>query len=166
MKVAQVNKLYKQLMPTEQADLAIDAILRHDDNELGLIVAGVQHNTYDCLHHDYTNRLQGFERVAAYYGVQHWKLKGLVALGLYRFPNHDEIIQSTLKVLARLSALEQALIRFCKAERINIEWVKKQASCNISDEAFSLPVCTVDIDELIDEYVEQFMVGWTGKISH
>ena len=165
MKPAQVNKLYKQLTPKELADLAIEAIQRHDDDELDLIVDSVNRVTYDCLHHDYISRLQGFERLAAYYGVQHWKLQGLAALAFYRFPENNEVIKSTFKVLARLCALEQALIKICKTERINIDAVKWQASCNVSDEIFSLPVCNLENDELIDEYTEQFMIAWTGKIS-
>jgi hypothetical protein len=165
MKPAQVNKLYKQLTPKELADLAIEAIIRHDDDELDLIVDSVNRVTYNCLHHDYISRLQGFERVAAYYGVQHWKLQGLATLAFYRFPENNEVIKSALKMLARLCALEQALIKVCKTERINIDAVKWQASCNVSDEIFSLPVCNLYTDELIDEYTEQFMIAWTGKIS-
>ena len=165
MKPAQVNKLYKQLMPKELADLAIDAGRRRDEGELDLITDSVQRLNYNCLHHDYINRLAGFERIAAYYGVQHWKLKGLAAIAFCRFPENNEVIKSALKVLARLYALEQALIKVCKTELINIDAVKWQASCNVSDDIFSLPVCNLENDELIDEYTEQFVIGWAGKKS-
>ena len=165
MKPSQVNKLYKQLTPKELADLAIEAIQRHDDDELDLIVDSVEHVTYNCLHHDYISRLQGFERVAAYYGVQHWKLLSLATIGLYRFPAYDELTESAMQVLARFNALDNALIKICEIERIDINAVKEQAGCNISYEAFALPVCNLEIDKLIDEYAEQFMIGWTGKKS-
>jgi len=64
-----------------------------------------------------------------------------------------------MQVLARFNALEQALIRVCETERIDFDAVKRQASCNVSDDAFALPVCNLEIDGLIDEYITQFMIG-------
>jgi hypothetical protein len=159
MKLAQVNKLYKQLTPKELADLTIGATQRRDFDERDLIADSVQRGNYNCLHHDYINRLAGFERIAAYYGVQHWKLLSFVTVGLYRYPAYDELTESAMQVLARFNALEQALIRVCETERIDFDAVKRQASCNVSDDAFALPVCNLEIDGLIDEYITQFMIG-------
>ena len=159
MKPAQVNKLYKQLTPKELADLTIGATQRRDFDERDLIADSVQRGNYNCLHHDYINRLAGFERIAAYFGVQHWKLLSLVTVGLYRYPAHDELTEPTMQVLARFNALDKALSKICETERIDINAVKEQASCNISYEAFALPVCNLEIDKLIDEYITQFMIG-------
>ena len=48
MKPDQVNKLYKQLSPIEQANLYIEAVTKKlGDAEVGLIIESVQRVTYD-----------------------------------------------------------------------------------------------------------------------
>jgi hypothetical protein len=156
MKLEQVNKLYKHLAPAELGSLAIEAISRGDDNELHAIVQRVERRTYTAAHKDYRDRLQGFERLALYYGTQYWKYQAFVAKA-FQLEENDEGRKVGLQCLTELCAMELALVQVCKLKRLKVESVKWLADCKGFDEVFPLPVhCNAATNGLLEQYKKTF----------
>jgi hypothetical protein len=166
MKPDQVTKLYKQLTPTEQANLAIDAIKRFDDADFQLIHNSVKRCTYECLHKDYQMQIEAFERLALTYGVQYWKNQALATLALKHHDNEVNGLNSELKDLAlnawkvfliHLGCMELALAEICTKAHIDINAVKWLAEIEDSNAFPPVPTqCNLESSEHFDFYTKLF----------
>jgi len=141
MKAAQVNKLYKQLTPTELANLTIDAITnRLPDNELELIQDSIETGLYKLPHHDYRKHLQGYEQLSFVYGLHWWKAQALAtATGeimnhkLMTEPFSDDLLQIYKVFCGKLASIEQALSEVCIKAKFDIKAVKWLAEISEPD---------------------------------
>jgi hypothetical protein len=152
MKAAQVNKLYKQLTPIEQANLYIEAVTKKlGDVEVQLIAESVQRVTYDCRHKDFTNHIDCYERLAFIYGTQYWKTQALASISALLHRQYDGIIATNTeseKMLAqaskvfysKLASIEQALNEVCTKAKIDIEAVKWLAEISETDSKIFRPI--------------------------
>ena len=73
MKPQQINKLYSNLTPHEQANLAFSAAMRQDETEVDLILSAVKRRTYITPHVDYHTRTHGLVQLSGIFGVAYWK---------------------------------------------------------------------------------------------
>jgi|GEM_PF-1927182 len=144
MKIEQVNKLYKQLTPTELANLTIDAVTnKSPDSELELIKDNIETGLYRLPVWEYRHHLKGYEQLSFCYGLQWWKAQALATLA-GDFMNdtnsaesdHDDMRQVYRVFCGKLASIEQALIEVCNKAKFDINAVKWLAEMGNSSNAF------------------------------
>lgn len=161
MKPDQVNKLYKQLSPIEQANLYIEAVTKRlGDVEVELIIESVKRVTYDCCHKDFANHIDCYERLALAYGTQYWKTQALVTLAtLHRQydgikainpESEDRLAQASKAFYGKLASIKLALREVCTKAKIDIEAVNCLAEISETDSKLFRPIPantdTIDLD--------------------
>jgi hypothetical protein len=140
MKLAQVNKLYDKLTPTEQANLSFEALTRHDDAELAAILDAVPLQTYQQPHFDYRSRSYGLLMVSLVYGSMYWKAKALILAN--QKPDENAVF---------LAAIDVALKNACIQLNIDIDAIRTLAQCKRQPLMTECPK-----PELVAEYTEIF----------
>jgi hypothetical protein len=132
MKAAQVNKLYKQLTPTELANLTIEAVTKRlPDNELALIKDSIETGLYRLPVWEYRKHLDGYEQLSFVYGLHWWKAQAL-ATATGEIMNHkpmtepfsDDLLQIYKVFCGKLASIEQALSEVCIKAKFDIKAVK------------------------------------------
>lgn len=128
----QVNKLYAELTPEEQASLAFDAASRLDESEYDAILANIPKKTYTMPHFGFHHQTMKLSFLVMQYGIEYWRLRALMLYGmLYEDLGLDEMIELYIR---RLVAVETALETVCHKFKINPNTIRKMAHCpNIND---------------------------------
>lgn len=130
MKAKQVDKLYKELTPCEQAALVVEALARNDHDELKLIIDSLEKNTYRIWNPEYTFRKEGLLSLAWTYGIRYWKERELFMRSMLAFEKGDKnAIYHCLTAAAHISGMEVALKTVCNEIKVDIEAVKTLAEC-------------------------------------
>jgi hypothetical protein len=139
MKPDQVNKLYKQLTPTELANMTIEAVTKRESyqlpvKELELINDSVPTALYRLPVWDYRERVRAFFQLAYSYGMHYWRNLALAtaAREIMAETLNDDALQAGLSdalqaykvFLGKLASIEQALIEVCTKAKFDIEAVK------------------------------------------
>jgi hypothetical protein len=132
MKPDQVNKLYKQLTPTELANLTIEAVTnRLPDSELELIQDSIETGLYRLPVWEYRHHIKGYEQLSFVYGLHWWKAQALTtATGeimnhkLMTEPFSDDLLQIYKVFCGKLASIEQALSEVCIKAKFDIKAVK------------------------------------------
>ena len=165
MKPDQVNKLYKQLSPIEQANLYIEAVTKElGEAEVELIIESVPRVTYDCRHKDFANHIDCYERLALAYGTQYWKMQALATSAtLHRQydgiiainpESEDRLAQASKVFYGKLASIELALREVCTKAKIDIEAVNCLAEITETDSKIFRPIpANTDTQDL--EYYRQ-----------
>ena len=152
MKRQQVNKLYSQLTPQEQAALLFEAAIRQDESEANLILDSVERRTYSAPHVDYQQRITGLMSLSGCYGIMYWKtlcqLSALLALSL-----NDACYDKAARLfINKINSMDIALESVCKELNIDVDAIKKFAECSDYQPKFD-----VDMEnQFVDEYTELF----------
>lgn len=131
MRPDQVNKLYKQLTPTELANLTIDAITnRLPDSELDLINDSLETGLYRLPVWEYRHHIKGYEQLSFVYGLHWWKAQALATLAGDFLNNthlteHSDDMREVYKLFCgKLASIEQALSEVCIKAKFDIKAVK------------------------------------------
>ena len=141
MKIDQVNKLYKQLTPTELANMTIDAVSNKlPDSELELINDSLETGLYRLPVWEYRHHIKGYEQLSFVYGLHWWKAQALATLA-GDFMNdtnsaeldHDDMRQVYRVFCGKLASIEQALIEVCNKAKFDINAVKWLAEISEPD---------------------------------
>lgn len=143
MQATPVNQLYKQLTPTELANLTIEAVTKRlGDNELDLIRDSIETGLYRLPHHDYRKHITGYEQLSWVYGLHYWKAQALAtATGeimnhkLITEPFSDDLLQAYKVFCGKLASIEQAMCEVCHKARFDIEAVKWLAEVSEPDKS-------------------------------
>jgi hypothetical protein len=164
MKPDQVNKLYKQLTPTEQANLAIDAMKRQDAKDIELIRDSVERVDYSCPHKDFIQQIHRIERLGLHYGIEYWKTQALATLALkyhtdeINEPTNPELpaiaLASWKTCLAKLHSMELALSEVCTQSQLDITAVKWLAQ--VEDNELFFPTNLLESTEYLEFYTKLF----------
>ena len=151
MKPAQVNKLYAKLTPHEQAVLAFEAAVRLDGNEVDAILEQVERKTYITVYADYQRWAYGLMALVGQYGIEYWKNRALMLVACEIADDDNQQTEQTAnQFFTRTIALELALIEVCKKTKVNVQAIRKMASCPPDDpEKYKFP--EVD-EELVKQY--------------
>jgi len=156
MKPQQINKFYSHLTPSEQANLAFAAAIRHDDTEVDLILNSVEKKTYITTHVDYQSRIHGLVQLSGVFGTAYWKtfFKLSTANLSKTGESFDKVAQ---KCINEFIALNTALSSVCKSLQIDSEIVRKFAECNgINPDFEGLPFQGVADEEFLKQYTMLF----------
>jgi hypothetical protein len=155
MKPAQVNKLYSKLTPHEQAALVIEAVARLDGSEADAIMEQVERKHYRSIHADYTRRIHALTALIGQYGIEYWKNRALMLLAVtYAEDGHEAAETSAMLFLAKVVALEAALIEVCNQLRVDVMAIKKMVGC-LDEDAKPEKLQNADT-ELVKQYVGMF----------
>ena len=116
MKDSQVDKLYKQLTPQENAALAFEALNRHDYQEFDIIEDAVEKRLYKVHDYKYRSRLNGMMTLSLLYSGIYWKHRAYLAAnktdGLW---------------IIELASMEKALNEVCTQLKVDISALKELA---------------------------------------
>jgi hypothetical protein len=135
-----VNKLYKKLPPLQAANLAFEANVRRDNDEVIAITESQPRQYFTGTSSEYSNRFMSLTQLAFFYS----------AILLYRASKYDE--PGVLKIATTLGSMELALIESCKGLGVDVQAVKKLGDVSMEDSFGEYA------DEaLIAEYIEVFM---------
>ena len=143
MKPQQINKLYSNLTPHEQANLAFSAAMRQDETEVDLILSAVKRRTYITPHVDYHTRTHGLVQLSGIFGVAYWKT--FFKLSTANLSKTGEAVdKDAQRHINEFIALNMALNNVCQAFQIDSEAIRKLAECSginpkfegVPDEAF------------------------------
>jgi hypothetical protein len=142
MKPTQVDKLYKQLTPQENAALAFEALNRHDYSELDVIEDAVEKRVYKVHDYKYRSRLNGMMTLSLLYSGIYWKNRAYSAAN-----------KTDLYWIIELASMEKALTEVCTRLKVDILSVKKLAQ--IDDETSLIPDGYA-VAERVDFFIELF----------
>ena len=104
MRAQQVNKLYNNLTPHEQAALLFKAAIRQDNNEADLILDSVEMKTYSMPNLDYQQRMQGLSNLSSAYGMVFWKTLFLLSTLIGRNSDENGFSKTEKLYLKRLNS--------------------------------------------------------------
>jgi hypothetical protein len=141
MKAAQVNKLYKQLTPTELANLTIEAVTKRlPDNELELIQDSIETGLYRLPVWEYRHHIKGYEQLSWVYGCHYWKAQALATVASKHMndndlpePLSDDLLKAYKVFCGKLASMELALIEVCTKAKFDIKAVKWLAEMSETD---------------------------------
>ena len=151
MRAQQVNKLYNQLTPHEQAALAFEALMRKDENDFDLILASVDEKTYIAPHMEYQQRMQGLTNLSSAYGIAYWKTYCQLSAFVGIYSDDDSKDKTIQRFINKLFSMNAALERVCKKLKVDILAVKKFAECSDYEPDFN-----GEVDNQIVEYYTIF----------
>jgi len=159
VKPQQINKLYSNLTPHEQANLAFAAAIRHDETEVDLILNAVEKRTYITAHADYHSRLHGLVQLSGIFGTAYWKT--FFKLSTANLSKTGEAFDKVAKKhINEFIALNTALNNVCKSLQIDSEAVRKFAECSgINPDFEGLPFEGVADEEFLKQYTTLFTVA-------
>jgi len=128
MRKQPINKLYSQLTPHEQANLAFEAAMRKDEKEVALILNAVEQKTYVTGHADYHIRSQGLIYLSGIFGITYWKSFFKLSTANINPTGvaFDSLAQSRIN---QFIALNTALINVCTLLKIDPEVIREFAEC-------------------------------------
>ncbi|WGS85831.1 hypothetical protein [Methylomonas sp. UP202] len=156
MKPAQVNKLYANLTPQEQANLVFEAVSRRDQHAVDAILEHVQRKHYVAPHDDYYNRMYGLVALTGQYGIEYWKNRTLMLVACESAENGNaKAEQITMRFFDNVLAMEVAIAKVCQRFGIDLATVKVLGGCPV--ESVNSTELPDEDDELVREYVEVFM---------
>jgi hypothetical protein len=147
MKPDQVNKLYKQLTPTELANMTIDAVTNKlPDSELELIKDSIKTGLYRLPVWEYRHHIKGYEQLSFCYGLQFWKnlaklnmCHEVMESGLFDAKVSSDCFAAYKIYAGRLISLDLALIELCNKAKFDINAVHWLAEISETDsQAFRL----------------------------
>ena len=155
MKAEQIDKLYKQLTPQENAALAFEALNRHDYSDLDVIEGAVEKRLYTLTDYKYRARYYDMMILSLWYGTVYWKNCAHYAFVLPLGTKTQDYFA------VELASMESALVEVCTRLNVDVASVKKMAMCD------DLPVLPTDIfavAEKVANYTELFMgvIGDSG----
>ncbi|MCQ8130152.1 hypothetical protein [Methylomonas rivi] len=155
MRPSQVNKLYAKLTPHEQAALVIEAASRFDESEADAIMEQVERKHYIATHADYTRRIHALTALVGQYGIEYWKNRTLMLLACEHadLGNHDAEAPA-LRFLAKVLALESAIVEVCNRLKVDVLAIKKMAGCPYND-VKPEELKKADV-ELVQQYTDMF----------
>lgn len=156
MKASQkAAKLYPKLRPVEQANVAIEAIMRGDIDTVDAIEGAVPRMLYKTYHHDYTRRIGGLQILDVNYVALFWKNRALLFFCNERAEAGDaEFDTLRAKCLAKIVAIEEAFTQVC--DKLNVDALAMRQSVEV-DANFCLPKEIPPADEkLVEHYVDLF----------
>ncbi len=157
MKTEQVNKLYKQLSPIEQAALAFEAATREDFEEADLILESVERRNYQTPHRAYLSRCDAFFILALVYGQTYWQTTALAVIACHKRYGDDK---TAADFYSKLASMNEALVHVCNEMKVDIAAVKKIAGCEYAPESFK----DLASPGLVDEYAKEFKRVFTFLI--
>ena len=147
MRLNDVNKLYKKLPPLQAANLAFEANVRRDNDEVIAITESQPRQYFTGTSSECRNRFMSLTQLAFFYSAIYWKSRAIL---LYRGSKYDE--SGVLKIATTLGSMELALIESCKGLGVDVQAVKKLGDVSMEDSFGEYA------DEaLIVEYIEVFM---------
>lgn len=151
MKRQQLDKIYSKLTPHEQANLAFEAAIRHDEQDLDLIMNAIEQKTYVTGHADYHIRNHGLIQLSGMFGIVYWKTFFKLSTAHLDKTGKDfnKIAQ---KHVDEFIAINTALNTVCEALKINPEVIRKYAECHAINPDFK---GTAD-NKFIEKYTEIF----------
>ncbi len=156
MKPQQINKLYSHLTPSEQANLAFTAAIRHDESEVDLILNSVEKKTYITTHADYQSRIHGLVQLSGVFGTAYWKtFFKLSTANLSKTGQaFDELSQ---KYINEFISLNTALNNVCKSLQIDSDSIRTFAECKgINPNFEGLPFKGIANDDFLKQYTTLF----------
>jgi len=159
MKPKQINKLYSNLTPHEQANLSFAAALRHDENEGDLIISSVEKRTYMTVHVDYHNRLHGLVQLSGIFGTAYWKtFFKLSTANLSKTGEaFDKVAQQHIN---EFISLNTALNNVCQSLQIDSEAIRTFAQCSDMNSDFEgLPFKGHANESFLKQYTNLFTVA-------
>lgn len=152
MKSQQVEKLYSQLTPQEQAVLAFTEVMHGNKEQAELIVNSVEKRVYETPHADYLTRFHGITHLGSIYGIYYWKTLCQLALMTAKHGDSDEYAEISEPYRDKLTAMDEALHSICQKLKIEPETIKHFAELTGTQPKFG-----VDPDEqLIEHYKDLF----------
>lgn len=152
MKRQQVNKLYSQLTPNEQAALVFEATIRQDESEADLILNSVKLRSYSMPDLDYQQRMQGLSNLSGVYGKVFWKALFLLSSLKWIHPESDVLPQAIKQHIKRFNSIDVALTSICEQLNISVSTIKQLAECSTFYPDFGDEID----DQLVEEYRELF----------
>jgi hypothetical protein len=148
MKAEQIDKLYKQLTPQENAALAFEALNRHDYQELDVIEGAVEKRLYTLTDYKYRARYYDMMILSLWYGNIYWKFRAMFATAV-----HKSGTETQKQFAVDLGSMEIALAEVCTWLKVDLMAVKGLAQC-----ADSPLISTEFMDaERVAYYTELFM---------
>lgn len=154
MKRQQLDKIYSKLTPHEQANLAFEAAMRHDEKDVDLILNSVEQKTYVTGHADYHTRNHGLIQLSGIFGIAYWKT-------FFKLSNvtisktgvaFDKVAQRHIN---EFISLNTALNNVCKALKVDPEAIRQYAECRGINPDFK---GTAD-DRFIEKYTDLFTMA-------
>jgi hypothetical protein len=125
MRLSATDKLYKKLSPTQAANLAFEAGVRHDDKERKAIMDSQPQTYFVGASEAYRRRAIGLTDLALFYGIVYWQAR---VCHLQMSCSGDN--NAVTKILIKLGSLEQALIETCNRLGVDIMSIKSLSFCN------------------------------------
>lgn len=152
MNAKQVNQLYKQLTPTELANLTIETINNGlPSKELELIKGSVSTALYLLPVAEYRKHLNGYEMLSFCYGLQFWKNAALLNMchevmdsGLFDETDSNESFEVYKVYAGRLISLDLALIEVCNKAKFDIKAVHWLAEISETDKKFKALIPSIE----------------------
>lgn len=154
MKRQHINKLYSKLTPHEQANLAFEAAMRHDEKDVDLILNSVEQKTYVTGHADYHTRNHGLIQLSGIFGIAYWKT--FFKLSTAQLDKTGQAFDKiTQQHINEFIALNTALNNVCETLQMNPEAVRKYAECHGINPNFK---GTAD-NQFTEKYTELFTMA-------
>ncbi len=129
MKAAQIDKLYGNLTPKEQANLAFEAIACNDIAELDLIVEGFERLNYRDTHREFRHRGWGLLDLGKYYGLMYWKTRACLLTTMINTKKDNKVDNQSLlfDLRQKLIAVDVALAEVCARLKHRCDVSKKSS---------------------------------------
>ena len=123
MKRSQITKMYSQLSPQENGNLAFEALMQRDIHEVEVIDRAVKQQLYQMPDIRYRNRSQHLIHFSLYYGMIYWKNRTRSAMvEPLGFASQESFA-------IEQASMEVALVEFCGQLNIDVNAVKQLALC-------------------------------------
>lgn len=131
-----IAKAYRGLTADQLAALAFHYMVDANDLEFNRVADAVSLKDYRCLDMSYQDRLEGFTQFAAYWAIEHWRLRtskaetlaaAFAALRLGDDAKADAMIEVREQIETYLLALDSVLLAICAENNIDPADVRKMA---------------------------------------
>jgi len=154
MNPKQINKLYSQLNPSEQANLAFEAAMRKDEKDVDLIMSRVEQKTYITGHADYHARSYGLIQLSGVFGIAYWK--AFFILSTNDFTKTGSPVDKEAQIqINKFIAVNAALINVCKILKVDVEAIREYAECKGIEPKFK----GIPDKVFLEKYTELFMLS-------